>query len=272
MTRFAANLSMMFTEVPFLERFAAAADAGFSGVEYLFPYAYDAAELADALHRNRLEQALFNAPPGDWDAGERGIAALAGRDEEFAEGIARALHYATALDCPRIHVMAGTARADDAAARDRFVERVRVAADAAAASGRTIMLEPINPIDMPGYLLNDVSLACELIERIDRANVRLQLDLYHAQIIAGDLTRLIRRTAPLIGHVQIASVPDRAEPDGGELALGHLLAELDSAGYDGWVGCEYRPAGDTRAGLGWLDHFTDAHPRPAAEHPIGGRS
>lgn len=259
MPRFAANLSMMFTEVPFLERFQAAADAGFAAVEYLFPYDHPAEEVAAARRDAGVEQVLFNAPAGDWAAGERGLACLPDRQEEFDRGLETALRYAEALDCPRIHVMAGIPRpggqldaAGRAAAREVHVRRVRQAADAAAAAGRRVLIEPINPVDMPGYLLDSVREGRDVLEQIDHPAVGLQLDLYHAQITDGDLTRLIRSAADVVEHVQIASVPDRHEPDGGELDLDHVLGVLDDVGYAGWVGCEYRPAGETRAGLGWF--------------------
>lgn len=252
MPQFAANLSMMFTERPFLERFAAAAEAGFTGVEYLFPYEYPAAEVAAALRSAGLTQALFNAPAGDWDAGERGLASLPGRDEEFERGIATVLEYARALACPRVHVMAGIADPDDADARRRYVERIRRACDAAEQRGVEVLLEPINAVDMPGYFLSRVPQARELLAEIDRPNVGLQLDLYHAQITEGDLTRLVDASVDLTRHVQIAGVPDRHEPDTGEVAYEHLFAHLDKAGYTGWVGCEYRPAGRTEDGLGWF--------------------
>ncbi|GAB3185482.1 hydroxypyruvate isomerase family protein [Nesterenkonia halophila] len=263
MPRFAANLSMMFTEMPFLERFQAAADAGFAAVEYLFPYDHPAEEVAAARRDAGVEQVLFNAPAGDWAAGERGLACLPDRQEEFDRGLETALRYAEALDCPRIHVMAGIPRPDGeldaagrAAAREVHVRRVRQAADAAAAVGRRVLIEPINPVDMPGYLLDSVHEGRDVLEQIDHPAVGLQLDLYHAQITDGDLTRLIRSAADVVEHVQIASVPDRHEPDGGELDLDHVLGVLDDVGYAGWVGCEYRPAGETRAGLGWFHRRT----------------
>lgn len=252
MPRFAANLSMMFTEVPFLERFQAAADAGFSAVEYLFPYEHDAAEIAQMLRSTGLSQALFNAPPGDWGSGERGLASLPGREDEFSDSLDAALRYAQALDCPRIHVMAGIPSAQETDSEALYVRRIQQAADQAADHGTDILIEPINPIDMPGYFLSSVRQALPLLERIARDNVGLQLDLYHAQITDGDITRLIQRTAGVTKHVQIASVPDRHEPDTGELDYRYVLNALDSTGYRGWVGCEYHPAEDTLRGLGWL--------------------
>lgn len=251
MPQFAANLSMMFTEHPFPERFPAAAAAGFDAVEYLFPYDYPAAEIAGLLETHGLRQVLFNAYAGDWDGGERGFACLAGRQEDFQASISQALDYAQTLGCPRIHVMAGIGAATpDAEAR--YVANLQYAADRAAALQIEVMIEPINARDMPGYFLGSVNQALDLLERIDRPNVRLQFDYYHAQITSGDVTMLMRRCLDRIGHVQIASVPDRNEPDTGELDYAYVLQELDAAGYTGWVGCEYRPAGTTSEGLGWL--------------------
>jgi hydroxypyruvate isomerase len=255
MPKLAANLSMMFNEVPFLDRFAAAAAAGFRGVEYLFPYEHGADEVAARLNDARLAQALFNMPPGDWNGGERGLAALAGREGEFAAGVERALAYAQALACPLVHPMAGFAADDDANAIDTYVANVRLAADAFAPSGRRIVLEPINHRDMPGYFLHTTGQAAALIERIDRPNVALQLDLYHAQISEGDLDKKIRALLPLTAHVQIAGNPARHEPNIGEVNYDYLLGVLDEVGYAGWIGCEYRPAGDTVAGLGWAKPY-----------------
>jgi hydroxypyruvate isomerase len=255
MPRLAANLSMMFNEVPFLERFAAASRAGFEGVEYLFPYDFELAAVAARLTAANLSQALFNMPPGDWNAGERGIAALSGRESEFAAGVERALVYAQGLACPLVHPMAGLAAADDERAIATYIENVRLAADAFAAAGRRIVLEPINHRDMPGYFLHTTAQAAALIARIDRPNVALQLDLYHAQISEGDLEQKIRALQPLTAHVQIAGNPARHEPNVGEVNYDYLLGVLDEIGYDGWIGCEYRPAGDTVAGLGWAKSY-----------------
>lgn len=257
MTRFAANLSMMFTEVPFLDRFAAAAKAGFKGVEYLFPYDYSAAEIRAQLDANGLTQALFNMPPGDWDGGERGLASLAGREDEFRRGVAKALEYAAVLDCPKLHVMAGLSDGADADNRARYIANIRYAADAAAEHGRQIMIEPINGYNMPGYFLSSIRQGAALVSEIDRPNVKLQFDLYHAQLTDGDITHLIEKHAAIIGHVQLASVPYRHEPDQGELYYPFVLGVLDQH-YDGWVGCEYNPAGETTAGLGWLATYGGA--------------
>jgi hydroxypyruvate isomerase len=249
--KLAANLSMMFNEVDFLDRFAAAAAAGFRAVEFLFPYDNEPEVVAGRLRSAGLELALFNLPPGDWNAGERGIAALPGREAEFAAGVERALLYAQASACPIVHAMSGCAADDDERAVATYVANVRVAADAFASAGRRVVLEPINRRDMPGYFLHTTTQAAALIARIDRPNVALQLDLYHAQISEGDLERRIRALLPLTAHVQIAGNPARHEPDTGEVNYAYLLGVLEEVGYAGRIGCEYRPAAGTVAGLGW---------------------
>jgi len=255
MPKFAANLSFLFADVPFPARFARAAAAGFAGVEYLFPYAWPAAGIASWLRDAGLQQVLFNLPPGDWDAGERGIACLPGREKEFAAGVDTALVYAQALDCRQVHCMAGLrpAGADDAALTATYVANLRHAADRFAGIGATVLIEPINSrIDMPGYWLDDIRHAVALLDAIDRPNVRLQLDLYHAQIIQGDLARCIEANIERIGHLQIADNPGRHEPGSGEINYPFLFALLDRLAYAGWVGCEYKPLTTTEAGLGWL--------------------
>jgi hydroxypyruvate isomerase len=254
MPRFAANLSMMFTERPFLERFDAAAAAGFEAVEFLFPYAHGAAEIRGALDRNGLGLALFNAPPGDWEGGERGLASLPGREAEFRDSIARALDYAAVLEPGRLHIMAGIAQGPDA--RAAYIANLSHAA--AAASGLRLCIEPINSRDMPGYHLSTSADALIVLDAVGAENLGLQFDLYHAQIMEGDLTRRLERLTPRIAHVQIAGVPERHEPDTGEVNFPHLFATLDRLGYDGFVGCEYRPAGRTEDGLGWFRRATGA--------------
>ena len=248
MPRFAANLTMMFTERPFLERFGAAAAAGFRAVEFLFPYDWPAAEVRAALDAARLELALFNAPPGDWEAGERGLAALPGREADFRAAFARALDHAAVLRPARLHVMAGLAAGP--AAREVYIANLAWAAEAAGGQGLTI--EPINSRDMPGYHLATSEDAVSVLDAVGAGNLGLQLDLYHAQIMEGDLTRRIERLMPRIAHVQIAGVPDRHEPDEGEVSYPHLFRLLDRLGYAGFVGCEYRPRGRTEDGLEWL--------------------
>ncbi|OZI32455.1 hydroxypyruvate isomerase [Bordetella genomosp. 10] len=261
MPRFAANLSMLYNDVDFLDRFAAASRDGFQAVEFLFPYAYEPRELAARLRDHKLRQVLFNAPPGDWEGGERGLACLPGREAEFRAGIERAIAYAQALDCPRIHVMAGLMphEAEPAALRATYVDNVRHAAREAAPHGIQILLEPINGRDMPGFFLSRQDQAHALIAEIGAPNVKVQMDLYHCQIVEGDLAMKIRQHLPTgnVGHFQIAGVPERHEPDVGEINYPYLFRLLDELGYDGWIGCEYRPARGaaphaTRDGLGWL--------------------
>lgn len=255
MPKFAANLSFLFAEQPFPERFGRAAAAGFAGVEYLFPYAWPAAEIAGWLRDAGLQQVLFNLPPGDWAAGERGIACLPGREKEFAAGVEQALAYAEALGCRRVHCMAGLrpAGVDEARLTATYVANLRHAADRFAALGASVLIEPINSrIDMPGYWLDDVGRAFSLCAAVDRDNVRVQLDLYHAQIIQGDLARTIEANLDRIGHIQIADNPGRHEPGSGEINYPFLFALLDRLGYAGWVGCEYQPMTTTEAGLAWL--------------------
>lgn len=255
MPKLAANLSMMFNEVPFIERFARAASAGFKAVEFLFPYEHSPDRVSSALSETKLVQALFNMPPGDWSAGERGIAAIPGREAEFAAGIEQALIYAEALDCPIVHAMAGLVSAADERNVATYVANIARAADAFAQVGRRIVLEPINHRDMPGYFLHTTDQAIGLIAQIERPNVALQLDLYHAQISEGDLETKIRALLPWTAHVQIAGNPARHEPNVGEVNYAYLLGVLDAVGYAGWVGCEYRPAGETLAGLSWAQPY-----------------
>ena len=260
MPRFAANLSYLFNEVPFLDRFAAAADAGFNAVEFAFAYEHSAKELTSRLAANGLEQVLINTPPGDLSAGDRGLAGCPGREHEFAASFVTALRYAQALSCPRIHVMAGVlpSSADDAQRarhRSTFVSNLRFAARQAEADGITLTIEPINPRDMPGYLLTKQADAQAIREEVGMPNVKVQMDLYHAQIVEGDLSTKLRRWLNDIGHIQIAGVPDRHEPDTGELNCYALFDLLDELGYKDWVGCEYRPRAGTVPGLAWLERL-----------------
>lgn len=252
MPNFAANLTMMFNEWAFLDRFDAAAEAGFAAVEFLFPYDHPPEAVAERLTRNGLTQALFNMPPGDWAAGERGVAALPGRFADVVAGVDRALDYAAATGVKRLHLMAGLAPTGDPDAAASYRRAVEHAAGRLAERGLDLLLEPINGRDMPGYFLNGFPAAEALIAELGLANVKLQFDLYHRQIIHGDVTMALRRLMPITGHVQIASVPSRHEPDGEELAYPFLFAELDRLGYAGFVGCEYRPRGATLDGLGWF--------------------
>lgn len=262
MPRFAANLSMMYTEHAFLDRFEAAARDGFTAVEYLFPYEHSASDLASLLKAHGLHQVLFNTPPGDWSAGERGLACLPDRQAEFRDGIARALEYAQALDCPRIHVMAGIAPSgcDRSAMRRAYVANLQWAADRAAPVGVDLLIEPINTRDMPGFFLNRQDEAHAVIADVGAPNLKVQMDLYHCQIVEGDVAMKLRRYLPTgrVGHLQIAGVPERHEPDVGELNHDYLFGVIDELGFDGWVGCEYRPRGSTPAGLGWLGRARSA--------------
>jgi len=261
MPRFAANLSMLYPEHAFLDRFEAAARDGFTAVEYLFPYALAPSDLAARLNVHGLQQVLFNAPPGDWDQGERGLACLPGREAEFQAGIGQALDYAGALSCPRIHVMAGLKPQDLAwdAAQATYLANLRWAAQQAARHGVEILIEPINTRDMPGFFLTRQDQAHAIVAEIKAPNLKVQMDLYHCQIMEGDLAMKLRRYLPTgkVGHLQIAGVPERHEPDVGELNYPYLFALLDELGYTGWVGCEYRPQrgsqpGGTSDGLGWF--------------------
>ncbi len=265
MPRFAANLSLLYNEHAFLDRFAAAAADGFQGVEYLFPYAFAAADLAQRLADHGLQQVLFNAPPGDWDAGERGIACLPGREAEFRAGFAQSLDYAQALNCPRLHVMAGLTPAGEERTRLQATYEANLAwaAEQAAALGREVLIEPINPRDFPGYFLTHQAEAHRIVQAIGAPNLKVQFDLYHCQIVEGDVAMKIRQYLPTgrVGHFQLAGVPQRHEPDVGELNYPYLFNVIDevaeACGWQGWIGCEYRPArgavaGGTRDGLGWL--------------------
>lgn len=261
MPRFAANLTMMYTEVPFLDRFEAAARDGFDAVEYLFPYDHPPEEIAQRLQAHGLTQALFNLPPGDWAAGDRGMACLPGREAEFAASVERALPYALATGCQRLHAMAGLVppQADSAEAqaarRSTYVANLRAAARRLAPHGITLVIEPINTRDMPGYYLNYQQQAHDILAEVGEPNTGVQMDFYHCQIMEGDLTRRLERHFAGVGHIQIAGVPDRHEPDGGEVNYPALFDRLDALGYSGFVGCEYRPAGATSAGLRWLHHY-----------------
>ena len=267
MPRLAANLNFLFPELSFLDRFEAAAAAGFRGVESTFPYEAPATAIAERLERCRLSLALFNVPPGDLRAGERGFGALPGRERDFIAGIERALSYALATQCRRIHVLSGLwpSGRDKAEGIATLVANLRRAADLVAPHGVELLIEPINPREIPGYFLNTPSEAEMVIDQVGRANVRLQLDLYHCQIVAGDLATHVRRLLPRIAHVQIAGVPERHEPDRGEVNFAFLLELLDALGYDGWVGCEYRPAHGTREGLGWARRW-GVVPAGGSEH------
>jgi len=256
MPRFAANLSMMYAEHAFLDRFAAAAADGFTAVEYLFPYEWPAALLASALAAAGLQQVLFNAAQGDFGGGERGIAALPGREDEFRAAIDRGLDYAATLACPRVHVMAGLApNAESRAAMGAtYVANLAWAAERAAAANVDVLIEPINTRDIPGYFLNRQDEAHAIVAAVGAANLKVQMDLYHCQIVEGDVATKLHAYLPTgrVGHLQIAGVPERHEPDLGEVNYPYLFDVVDALGWDGWIGCEYRPKAATSAGLGWL--------------------
>ena len=254
MPRFAANVSMMFNEVPFLDRFDRARAAGFEAVEFLFPYEHPAAEIRARLDEAGLSVVLFNAAPGDWARGEKGLAAMPGREAEFRDAMARALDYAGVLGCPRLHVMSGLAPAG--VPRDRLMATLAAnlvwAAERCNAQGVRPVVEPINHRDMPGYVLNTTAQGAALVEAIGPGRIGLQFDLYHTQVTEGDITRRFEALLPLIDHAQVADTPGRHEPGTGEVNWPYVFDRIDAMGYRGWIGCEYRPAGATEDGLGWL--------------------
>ncbi len=260
MPRFAANLSMMFTEVPFLDRFDAAARAGFTAVEFLFPYDHPADQVGERLKRNGLTQALFNLPPGNWDAGEKGFAALPDRFADLQRSLSTALPYVQATGVKRVHLMAGMADRGDAKAVAAFRKSVISAAIFFQPHGVDVVIEPINPRNVPGYFLNDFPFARDLIRELKIPNLKLQFDIYHCQILHGDVTMRLREMIGIIGHIQIASIPSRHEPDGEELNYPYLFAELDRLGYAGFVGCDYNPRGRTEDGLAWFKPYAGVKP------------
>ncbi|SHJ75754.1 hydroxypyruvate isomerase [Bradyrhizobium lablabi] len=260
MPRFAANLTMMFNEVPFLDRFEAAAKAGFTAVEFLFPYDFPADAIGERLRGNGLTQALFNLPPGNWEAGEKGFAALPDRFGDLQDSVRTALPYAQATGVKRLHLMAGIADRRDPQAEAAFTRSVVWTAEFLMAHGLDVVIEPINPRNVPGYFLNDFNFARDLIVELEIPNLKLQFDIYHCQIIHGDVTMRLREMMPIIGHIQIASIPSRHEPDGEELNYPFLFKELDRLGYGGFVGCEYNPRGKTTDGLAWFKPYAGAKP------------
>ena len=257
MPKFNANLTMLFNEVDFLGRFAAAAEAGFKGVEYLFPYAYDKAQLADKLAECGLVQVLHNLPAGNWEAGERGIACLPERVGEFRDGVGRAIEYATALGCRQVNCLAGIAPAGADAARlhDTLVENLRFAAGELERAGIGLLLEPCNTRDMPGFFVNRSDQGLKIIDAVGSANLRLQYDLYHMQRMEGELAATVERNLARIGHIQLADNPGRHEPGTGEINYPFLFDFIDRIGYDGWIGCEYKPRAATGDGLGWIKPY-----------------
>ncbi|MBY5928066.1 hydroxypyruvate isomerase [Halomonas sp. DP8Y7-3] len=255
MAKFAANLSMLFTELPFLDRFEAAAKAGFQGVEYLFPYDYSAAEIKQRLQTHGLVQVLHNLPAGDWEAGERGIACHPERIEEFRAGVDTAIEYATALGCRQVNCLAGIVPegVSQAQAQRTLVDNLRYAAGRLETAGILLLAEPINTRDIPGFFLHHTEQALALFDEVASDNLKLQYDIYHMQIMEGDLAPTMERHLSRIAHVQLADNPGRHEPGTGEIYYPFLFQHLDRIGYRGWIGCEYKPATTTQEGLGWLD-------------------
>ncbi|MBN8967054.1 MAG: hydroxypyruvate isomerase [Rhizobiales bacterium] len=254
MPRFAANLTMLFNEVPFMERFAAAAKAGFKGVEYLFPYDFAAEDLAKQLSAHGLTQVLHNLPAGDWGKGERGIAIFPDRVNEFKDGVAKAITYAKALKCTQLNCLVGVLPqgADAKKAHDTLVSNLKFAAAALKAEGIKLLIEPINTRDIPGFFLTNTKQALALIDEVGSDNLYVQYDIYHMQIMEGDLARTIEANLPKIAHIQLADNPGRNEPGTGEINYPFLYGFIDKIGYKGWIGAEYKPKSDTVAGLGWL--------------------
>ena len=258
MPKFAANLTMLFNEVPFMERFAAAKAAGFEAVEYLFPYAFDKNELAQALKAHGLKQVLHNLPAGDWDAGERGIACHPDRVDEFRAGVDRAIDYATALGCPQLNCLAGKlpAGVSREQAQATFVANLKFAADKLKAAGLKLLIEPINSYDIPGFFLNTTAQAAAILDAVGSDNLYIQYDLYHAQRMEGELAATVQKYLARIAHIQLADNPGRNEPGTGEINYAFLFRHLDAIGYTGWIGCEYKPKTSTVEGLGWIKTLT----------------
>ncbi|NML43572.1 hydroxypyruvate isomerase [Ramlibacter sp. G-1-2-2] len=267
MPKFAANLTMLFTELPFLERFAAAREAGFTAVEYLFPYDFPKEELARQLRANGLKQVLHNLPAGDWAGGERGIACHPGREAEFREGVARAIAYAHALDCPQLNCLAGKlpAGVTREQAQATLVANLRFAAAELKKAGLRLLVEPINTFDIPGFFLTRSDQALALIEEVGSDALLLQYDIYHAQRMEGELAGTLGKHLARIGHIQLADNPGRNEPGTGEINYGFLFGHLDALGWKGFIGCEYKPKTTTLEGLGWLKKLGSAAPNPAYE-------
>ena len=254
MPRFAANLTMLFNELPFLDRFEAAARAGFTAVEFLFPYEHAPEVIAEKLRANRLTLVLHNLPAGNWAAGERGIACLPDRVTEFRDGVATAIRYAKALGVSQLNCLVGIAPAgaDPALLRKTLVENLRYAAGELNAAGLRLLVEPINTFDIPGFALNRTQQALDIIDAVGASNLFVQYDIYHMQRMEGELAATLRKQLARIGHVQLADNPGRNEPGTGEINYPFLFRVLDEIGYNGWIGCEYKPAAGTEAGLGWM--------------------
>jgi hydroxypyruvate isomerase len=257
MPKFNANLTMLFKEVDFLDRFERAAEEGFKAVEFLFPYEWDKDELKDRLDSNGLEMVLHNLPAGQWGAGERGLACLPDRVAEFREGVALAIEYATALGCPRLNCLAGIppVTLTHEEKQEALVSNVRYAAEETQKAGIKLLIEALNSQDMPGFCLGSTKQVVDLLKEVDHPNAFIQYDIYHMQIMEGNLTRTIGQYIEKIGHMQLADVPGRHEPGTGEINFGNLFRAIDEMGYDGWIGCEYNPSGSTEAGLGWVKKY-----------------
>lgn len=262
MLKFSANISWLYREWPFLDRPEKAAQDGFAGVECLFPYEFEPEALASALKRSDLPLVLLNAPAGSWNLGDRGLAGLPQRYVEFAESLQTALRYARALDCPKVHVMAGNHDPSIGIVQqnDCLVERLQLACDQASAMNVTILIEPLNTFDMPDYLIPDLTSALLIHERVNRSNLKIQLDLYHQQMTGGDLTRTLLALGPNLGHVQCAGVPGRHEPDSGEVNYSYIFQQLTKLNHRVWVGAEYTPMNKTRDCLGWLSRAQNMLP------------
>jgi len=257
MPKFAANLTMMFNESQFLDRFAAANEAGFKGVEYLFPYDYPVDQLIEKLEKHNLEQVLHNLPAGDWDNGERGIACHPNRQTEFQEGVGKAIEYASALGCPQVNCLAGITPKGETSEKmlQTFVSNLEFAAKQCEAVGIVLLIEPINTHDIPGFYLTNTTQALSVINEVSSSNVMLQYDVYHMQIMEGNLLSTIRANLDLVRHIQIADNPGRNEPGTGEINYPFLFDALDELKYDGWIGCEYKPETTTIDGLGWAKDY-----------------
>jgi hydroxypyruvate isomerase len=257
MPKFSANLTMLFNEVEFLDRFERAARAGFKGVEYLFPYGWSKEELKEQLNKHGLVQALHNLPAGNWQAGERGIACLPGREGEFQDGVGKAIEYAKTLGCPRLNCLVGKTPQGipSEKVRQTLVDNLRFAANSIEKEGIRFLIEPLNDQDIPGFYLVHTWDALQLFEEIDHPNLSLQYDIYHMQIMEGNLTKTILSNLSRIGHIQVADIPGRHEPGTGEINFANLFRFIDEAGYDGWIGCEYIPVGKTEDGLKWIEPY-----------------
>jgi hydroxypyruvate isomerase len=252
MPKLAANLTMLFTELPFLDRFEAAQNAGFSAVEFLFPYDYEKQQIADLLNANNLQLILHNLPAGNWAGGERGIAAHPARAQEFREGVDRAIDYATALKVPQLNCLAGIVKDDATEAHNTLVDNLRFAADRLQEAGIGLVLEPVNTRDVPGFFINRTDQALAILDDVGSSNLKLQYDIYHAQVMEGNLAETIEKNFLRIGHLQLADNPGRHEPGTGEINYDFLFRHIDRLGYSGWIGCEYKPAKTTLEGLAWL--------------------